>query len=256
MRAHLQPVLKRQWARNRPGQLLNLDAPKGYAERIQWLKLHDAETDQRDWCDKLEAKQKLSRIGLPELVVPLAEEGEYPRVVKANHDSGRIYICCDAAQQKAAHAELSPRLGRVYGLEKGEWGYDAITPQAYAERLLADHTDYRFHMVEGTCRFIQINTGLPKSVRHERLYYPSGEPIDAKLSMSMLRGKLEPMPECVPLLLPIAERLAKAYRYVRVDLYHSGGSPYFGEITFWPMSGFCEPAHDAFFGELIAWGQA
>lgn len=36
----------------------------------------------------------------------------------------------------------------------------------------------------------------------------------------------------------IAERLSKDLKFLRVDLYNVNGNLYFGELTFYPSSGF------------------
>jgi hypothetical protein len=39
-------------------------------------------------------------------------------------------------------------------------------------------------------------------------------------------------------MLAAAETLASGFPFARVDLYDFGGSPRFGEVTFYPQSGF------------------
>ena len=52
----------------------------------------------------------------------------------------------------------------------------------------------------------------------------------------------------------IAEQLSKGIPYLRVDLYYVGGHIYFGELTFFPASGYDAnllPETDALFGSMI-----
>ena len=52
----------------------------------------------------------------------------------------------------------------------------------------------------------------------------------------------------------IAAKLSKGLPYARVDLYNVNGNIYFGEITFFPQSGFDSnllPETDQYFGNLI-----
>ena len=52
----------------------------------------------------------------------------------------------------------------------------------------------------------------------------------------------------------IAADLSAGWPFVRVDLYESNGQIYFGEMTFFPDSGFDEnllAETDAYFGSLI-----
>ena len=63
-----------------------------------------------------------------------------------------------------------------------------------------------------------------------------------------------PKPKCIDEMFSLAEKLSKGYPFVRVDLYESCGRVYFGEMTFYPQSGFDAnllPETDIRFGKLI-----
>ena len=52
----------------------------------------------------------------------------------------------------------------------------------------------------------------------------------------------------------IAGQLSKNMPFVRVDLYHTGDKAYFGELTFYPASGyghFTPDKWDYYLGELL-----
>ncbi len=52
----------------------------------------------------------------------------------------------------------------------------------------------------------------------------------------------------------LAEKLSTGLPYARIDLYYSNDKIYFGEITFFPASGFDTnilPETDLYFGNLI-----
>jgi hypothetical protein len=251
MSMSIKTAISRQWQRLRPGVPLNLESPRLYSERIQWLKLYDERRNQAQWCDKVKARDKVAAMGLADLVVPLADG--YPRVCKNNHDSGYPLLCNDERECRRAVAELK-RKPSDYGANKGEWGYAGIARKVYCEQALPNPLDCKFHMVCGEVRMIQMATGGTGKVRYCLLYLPDGTPIPHRLSMrEQWVPAPPPMPDWVSSLLPIAERMSSGYRYVRVDLLHAAGKPWFGEMTFWPMSGFCDPANDAYFGDLIVW---
>ena len=52
------------------------------------------------------------------------------------------------------------------------------------------------------------------------------------------KGFTVPKPECMDDMFSIAEKLSAGFRFMRVDLYASCGKIYFGEMTFFPTSGF------------------
>ena len=75
-----------------------------------------------------------------------------------------------------------------------------------------------------------------------------------------LRGKNAPegftipKPDQMDKMFEVAAKLSKGLPFARVDLYQSNGHVYFGEITFFPDSGFDAnllPETDQYFGSLI-----
>ena len=63
-----------------------------------------------------------------------------------------------------------------------------------------------------------------------------------------------PKPSCMDEMFEIAAKLSKDIPFVRVDLFECDGKVYFGEMTFYPDSGFDAnllPETDDYFGNLI-----
>ena len=61
-----------------------------------------------------------------------------------------------------------------------------------------------------------------------------------------------PKPETLPEMLEIAAKLSEDFPFARIDLYSVKGRVYFGEITFYPWSGYMEfdpPEFDEILGE-------
>lgn len=68
------------------------------------------------------------------------------------------------------------------------------------------------------------------------------------------RGQLIPKPENFEEMIAIAEKLAKPFPVVRVDLYNINGKIYFGEMTFTSLGGLMDFYTDEFqkmCGDLI-----
>lgn len=68
------------------------------------------------------------------------------------------------------------------------------------------------------------------------------------------KGFTLPKPDCIDEMFAIAEKLSAAIPYVRVDLYCIDGQIYFGELTFYPDSGFDAnllAETDKYFGNLL-----
>ena len=58
------------------------------------------------------------------------------------------------------------------------------------------------------------------------------------------------LPENISEMIMVAEALADGFPFVRVDLYNIEGQIYFGEMTFYPWSGYVQFTPDAFDEEL------
>ena len=83
---------------------------------------------------------------------------------------------------------------------------------------------------------------------------------DWNLKRLNIRGKEAPenftvrKPDCVGDMFEIAKRLSVDHPFIRVDLYECSGKIYFGELTFYPDSGFDSnllSETDVYFGKLL-----
>lgn len=84
-------------------------------------------------------------------------------------------------------------------------------------------------------KFVQVDTDRLKN--HQQYFY------DMQWKKQSFRyicpcpdGDVAP-PQSLDKMIWAAERLARPFPYVRVDLYEIGGNPRFGEMTFYPNSG-------------------
>lgn len=254
LRPELLPIINRQWAKKMPSKTMNLHNPQGFCERIQWLKLFDEDRGQRDWCDKLTARDMVASMGMADILVPIAGIDDNHCVAKPNHRSGRAIICHNQAEKSRAIEKLSPTLDHEYGTDKGEWGYAGIKPVIYFEKLLPENTDYKFHCVNGKPVLIQIITNRQTGAS-ETFYDMALNRVEINITRKQKQGS-DPLPyggDEIKHMLPIVRHLSQNWRYVRVDLYYSDCRVYFGELTFWPMAGFCRPEADEKLGKIIAW---
>lgn len=99
--------------------------------------------------------------------------------------------------------------------------------------------DYKFFCFDGVAESVMLcterETGNPKFYFFDKKW---------NLKKYNIRGKEAPegftlpKPNCIDEMFDIAEKLSKGIPYVRVDLYCIDGLVYFGEMTFFPDSGF------------------
>lgn len=109
------------------GKKLDLDHPKTFNEKLQWLKLYDTHPGYDEMVDKARAKNYVKNIIGEEYIIPTLGEWDHfseidfdklPNefVLKCTHDSGGVVICKDkskldlASARKTIEASLKKKL--------------------------------------------------------------------------------------------------------------------------------------------------
>ncbi len=246
------------------GKSLNLKNPKGFNEKLQWLKLYDHRPEYTRYADKILVREFVKNTIGEEHLVPLigtwnrAEEIDFDSlpnqfVLKCNHNSGGgMCICTDKAKLdiQTVRKKLNTSLRKNTYYDKREWPYKNIQPKILCEQFVVDHDpqntsgtliDYKFHCFNGEPKFLYIGTDdISEGVKGE-----------AKLSFLDLDWKTPPFyrsdhkpisinvekPECFDEMINIAKKLSKGIPFVRVDLYWVNGKILFSEMTFYPGGG-------------------
>ncbi|MFC4097906.1 ATP-grasp fold amidoligase family protein [Euzebyella saccharophila] len=236
------------------GYSLNLTKPTTYNEKLQWLKVNDRSDLHIKCADKYMVRSYIeSNIG-KKYLIPLVYQTldaneitssilpEYPFIVKTNHDSGGVWVIRDKSKIDLADLkkEWKKNLKKNYDSGKGEWQYKQIQPRLVIEKLLLDKnneipSDFKFHCLNGKVAFIQVD--LNRATNHKRnLYDPKWNLLPFTIRYS--NGINIERPKSLDKMIAIAEKLAKDFICVRVDLYLVMGKIYFGELTFHPGAGF------------------
>lgn len=240
--------------RDRLGREPNLDNPTGFNDLIQWLKLHDQREEHIRACDKWAVRQMVPEKHLIPAKLGISVKWKH-RVLKCTHDCGSVHIVSSVSEQVAAQKALKEYLARPYGVEKGEWAYALAKPRIITERLLERGiTDYKFHCSHGQIRWAQVigERGHEEGPR-ETILAPDGQvlPMHMDQNMRHIPEGAYPGDEAWEKLTGLARKLAKPWRYVRVDLYWSQGKAWFGELTFWPLAGCYMTDDEPKFGAML-----
>lgn len=230
----------------------DLDNPKTYSEKLQWLKLHDRRPEYTAMVDKAEAKDVAAAVIGQEHIIPTI--GVYDRVsdipwdelpgqfvLKCTHDSGGLVICTDKAalDRKAAEKKLRSALRHNFYRAYREWPYKAVRPRIICEKYMGSLKDYKWFCFDGVPQLMFIASDRDREDAETKfdfydtdfthLPFTNGHPNSA----SDL-----PRPEGWDRMKEIAALLSKGLKHVRVDLYELDGKIYFGEYTFYHWAGF------------------
>ena len=257
------------------GKELDLDNPKTFNEKLQWLKLYNRDPQYTMLVDKYLVRDYIRENLGEEYLIPLIGVWNSPDeidfdalpdkfVLKCNHNSGvGMYICKDKSKMdvEKVKKELQRGLDQDYYLTGREWPYKDVPRKIICEKFMSDapgasdFTDYKFFCFDGHVDCVMVC--LERSSGNTKFYF-----FDEKWELKRLniRGKnapegfTVPKPECMDKMFDIAAELSKGLPFVRVDLYQSNGQIYFGEMTFFPDSGFDAnllKETDEYFGNLI-----
>lgn len=254
----------------------DLEHPRRFNEKLQWLKLHDRRPEYAAMVDKYEAKAYVqARIG-ERYVVPTYGLWDFPDeidfgtlpsqfVLKCTHDCGGSVICRDRGRfdEGAAHRTLAKALKRRYYMQWREWSYKFVKPRIIAEKYLEDDTsrqglgltDYKFYCFNGEPLYLYVSTGLEDHTT-ARISFLTMDWRFAPFRRADFASfdVLPPQPSHFGEMVAIARRLSEGLAFLRVDLYQVDDRVYFSELTFYPCGGMMpfEPDEwDFTFGSLL-----
>lgn len=235
---------------------LNLNNPKTFNEKIQWLKLYDRKDEYITLVDKYRVREYIKKVIGEKYLIPMlgvwnnADEIDFEKlpekfVLKCNHDSGSVIICENKNQLdiKKVKEKLNKSL-RKNGYYFGrEWPYKNVEPCIICEKYMIDDKegelkDYKFFCFSGQVYCFKID--FDRFVKHRANYYSREKELlyfGEKVCPPDFNVKLN-LPTKIDEMISLAEKLSTDYTFVRVDFYEVNEQVYFGELTFYPASGF------------------
>jgi hypothetical protein len=255
------------------GRKLNLTSPKTFNEKLQWLKLYNRKPEYTMMADKFAVREYVAKTIGEEYLIPLLGVWNDPNeidfdalpdqfVLKCNHNSGLgMCICKDKSKLDIENVikELHKGLKQDYYLPGREWVYKGIPRKIIGEKYMEDDSggliDYKFMCFNGYVDCVMVC--IDRHIDDTKFYFFDNNWNFMRLNV---RGKEAPKdftihkPDCMDKMFSIAKTLSKGIPFVRVDLYECNNRIYFGELTFFPESGFDPnllPETDKYFGGLI-----
>lgn len=238
---------------------LDLENPKTYNEKLQWLKLYDRKPIYTTMVDKYEAKKYVADIIGEEYIIQTYgvwdkfEDIDFDAlpeqfVLKCTHDSGGLAICKDKAtfDKKKACKRIKKSMKRNFFWSGREWPYKNVKPRIIAEKYMEDAEgkglkDYKFFCFNNEPKLLYISQGLDNHETASISFYDMNG-----IEMPFHRSDFKPMepnyemPNNFSEMSALAKKIAQSVQssFVRIDLYSVCGEIYFSEITFYPNSGF------------------
>ena len=256
------------------GEKLDLDSPKTYTAKINWLKLYDRDSNYTLMVDKYRVKKLVAEKIGKQYIIPTLGFWTSPKdidfdslpdkfVLKCNHNSGiGMCICTDKSKLDLTKVKKGLRKGlrQNYYLQSREWPYRNVKRGILAEQYMCDEVtgelrDYKFFCFDGKVRGLFVATGRSRGDHETRFDF--FDPDYNHLPFTNGHPNADTIPE-KPIrfdeMKRVASKLSEGIPAVRVDLYEIDGRVYFGELTFSHWGGFmpfCPKEWDSIFGEWI-----
>ncbi len=260
--------IQRVWHRSR-GKWLDMDNPRTFNEKLQWLKLYWRDDRMTICADKYRVREYIAEKVGPGILNDLygvyerAEDINFEElpasfVLKVNHHSGGNVLCRDITKldRSAACTFLNQYLRQDHFKPAREWSYKNIPRRIIAEKYLEENgkppTDYKIFCFNGEPLFIEVDKDRIEN--HVRNCY------DLEWNLLPFIYKFPNMEEPVMKptglkdMLHYAKILSADFPFVRVDFYCIQGRVWFGEMTFYPSGGtgrFSPESYDEYWGNYL-----
>lgn len=236
----------------------NLKNPQRFTEWIQCYKMYYRNPDMLRCVDKYEVRDYVEEMGCGQYLNELyqvcddASEIDFEKlpqkfVIKTtNGGSGDNVLVVknkDSLDINTTIHKVNSWLKKNYSNTSREWAYFSasnnpkIIVEKYLENSNSSLNDYKFFCFNGEVKYFKID--YDRYTHHTANYYDRNgvllhfEEIGFPINKSM-----PSLPDNLSEMITVAENLSKEFPFVRVDLYNTDGKIYFGELTFYPGSGY------------------
>lgn len=241
------------------GRCLNLEQPSTFCEKIQWLKIYARNFEYTKYVDKIVVKDIVGDIIGREYIIPTLgvwkrfDDIDFDKlpnqfVLKTNHSGGScgVYICRDKNSLNINDAKTAMNLSlkkKLFPLLR-EYPYKNIVPKIFAEKYMkngrdAELQDYKFYCFNGRPGYCQViaNRQTKETIDFYDMNWEH-QPFCGLNPECENSGTVDKKPAKFDEMISIATKLSKNIPFVRIDLYYINDKVYFGEMTFFPSSGF------------------
>lgn len=248
-------VLK-DWYYEYTGEILDLENPQTFNEKIQWLKLYDSTPIKTRLADKYLVREWVKEKIGEEYLIPLlgvwdkVEDIDFDKlpkqfVLKCNHGCGYNIIVTDKSKLdiNKTKKQINEWLMEDFAFKCGfEFHYSDIPRKIIAEEYISngkDLYDYKIWCFNGKAMYIQFLSERKQNLK--MAFYDTNWIKQDFVYSYEYDEKVIKKPESLKKLLLLAEKLSEGFLHVRVDFYIlNNGDIKFGEMTFTSLSGTCK----------------
>lgn len=250
------------------GRWPNLRNPQRFSERIQWYKMNIHDPLMAQCVDKYRVREYITNVigggYLTHLysVTYTAKEINFDNLpqkfVMKTTDGGNgdnVLICKskDNLDKERATTQVDSWRNKRYYSVSREWAYvGARDSRIIVEELLEDDSnpdgsvdDYKFLCFHGRFRLLWVDKG--RFSDHRRGFWNENlNFLDKVASDHPTFDEPPKLPDNIQEMISLAEKLSQPFLFARIDLYNIHGRIVFGEITFYPWSGYVKFMPDDF----------
>ncbi|MCD4827128.1 MAG: hypothetical protein K8Q99_05050 [Acholeplasmataceae bacterium] len=245
----------------------NFSHPKRFTEKIQLYKINYKNDILKKCIDKYAVREYVKSKNLDYIlnknygVYDNFKNIDFSRlpkkfVIKTTNGGGglNILICKDKeAIDYVAYEKAISDWSKVLKSRDGgrEWAYSNLKPRIIIEEYLENSinpdsgiSDYKFFCFNGIPKYVVVDSN--RYIKHVRNFYDSEWNYLNISSDHENMGDILDKPKNYEQMINIAKKLSSDFPFVRVDLYNLNGVIRFGELTFYPWSGYVQFFPDDF----------
>lgn len=241
------------------GERLHLKKPRTFSDKIQWLKLYNRRAEYTTMVDKYAVKDYVASIIGEKYIIPTIGVWNRPEdidwrilpnqfVLKTSNGGGGkgVVICKNKVvlDKENAIKHLNTALKRDIYQKFREWPYKNVPKRVIAEQYMKDTRfedlrDYKFYCFNGEPRYCQVikDRTTEETIDFYDMKWNHQEFIGLNPAAHFSEIMIE-KPNNFEEMKEIARKLSSGIPFSRVDLYSINHKTYFGEMTFYPRSGF------------------
>lgn len=244
-----------EWYKIATGKYLDIEKPRTYNEKMQWLKLYDSTPIKTRLADKYLVRDWIKEKIGEQYLIPLLgvydkfEEIDFAKlpnqfVIKCNHGSGWNIIVKDKSKLdlKEAKEKVDRWISDDYSTKWGcELHYRDITPKIIIEKYInpcfSNH-EIQCWVFNKEIKFVSVETIKDDDNLERGTFYPDGKRTEFEISPNHYK-RMENISsrKAFDKAIELAQKLIVDVPYVRIDFIEYQDDVRFREMTFTSGSG-------------------